>query len=69
MLLRLIYQTLLNVCASSMKEGFDTISLLNTSILFYDVEHKEWCFKILYFVSSKFNNMYFIYVFGTIISL
>lgn len=69
MLLKLIYQTLLNLCASSMKEGFDTISLLNTSFFFNDVKHKEWCFKILYFVSSKLNNMYLIYVFGTIISL
>jgi hypothetical protein len=69
MLVRLIYQTLLNICASSMKEGFDTISVLNTSILFDDVEHKEWCSKNLYFMLSKLNNTYLIYVFGTIISL
>jgi hypothetical protein len=60
MLLKLIYQTLLNICASSMKEGFDTISLLN--ILFFlmmlNIKNGVLKFYILCHQNSTIHTLY-----------
>jgi len=61
MLLRLIYQTLLNLCVSSMKEGFDTISLLNTSFFFMMLNIKNGVLKF-YILCHQNSTIYTLYI-------